>query len=140
MEAVFVDTVYWLAKARPHDPWYESACRAREHLEDVYFVTTDEVLSEVLTSMAKGGPYLRKLATAYVSRLMNDPSVEIVPQSRMSFTKGLDLYGKRVDKSYSRTDCISICTMRAMNLQRAITNDHHFEQEGFTILMNSHTR
>jgi predicted nucleic acid-binding protein len=36
---------------------------------------------------------------------------------------------------YSLTDCISMNAMRAEALTEVLTNDHHFEQEGFTVLM-----
>ena len=32
-------------------------------------------------------------------------------------------------------DCISMDTMRQMGLTEVLTNDHHFTQEGFTILI-----
>ena len=49
--------------------------------------------------------------------------------------KGLDFYASRTDKEYSLVDCISILTMRQMNITDVLTNDHHFTQEGFTVLI-----
>ena len=49
--------------------------------------------------------------------------------------KGLDFYASRADKAYSLVDCISMDTMRQMGLAEVLTNDHHFTQEGFTILI-----
>jgi predicted nucleic acid-binding protein len=46
----------------------------------------------------------------------------------------LTLYESRPDKEYSLTDCISMQTMRRARLTEVLTNDHHFTQEGFTIL------
>src|SRR5438105_965772 len=48
----------------------------------------------------------------------------------------LALYEARPDKSYSLTDCRSMLAMRALGLTEALTNDHHFTQEGFTILFS----
>ena len=47
---------------------------------------------------------------------------------------GLELYDARPDKGYSLIDCISMHTMRAEGLTEALTNDRHFEQEGFRAL------
>ena len=58
----------------------------------------------------------------------------MIPQSRDSFRAGLDLYIRRPDKGYSLTDCISMETMRREGLAEALTDDHHFEQEGFRTL------
>jgi len=33
------------------------------------------------------------------------------------------------------TDCVSMLTMKNLNLQTILTHDNHFEQEGFTILL-----
>ncbi len=44
MKAVFADSLYWIAIARPGDPWSAAARKARAELGDVRIVTTDEVL------------------------------------------------------------------------------------------------
>jgi predicted nucleic acid-binding protein len=61
-------------------------------------------------------------------------TVRIVSQSMASFQAGLMLYQSRPDKSYSLVDCISMQTMREEGLTEILTNDRHFEQEGFRAL------
>jgi uncharacterized protein len=69
-------------------------------------------------------------------------TVSVVPQSHESFLDGLSLYESRPDKGYSLTDCIiirrswriSMQAMRRERLSEALTNDRHFEQEGFRAL------
>jgi hypothetical protein len=56
------------------------------------------------------------------------------PAEPPSFLAGLDLYSQRPDKGYSLADCISMQTMRREGLTEALTNDRHFEQEGFHAL------
>jgi predicted nucleic acid-binding protein len=46
----------------------------------------------------------------------------------------LTLYEARPDKEYSLTDCRSMVALRARGISEVLTNDHHFTQEGFTIL------
>jgi predicted nucleic acid-binding protein len=58
----------------------------------------------------------------------------VVPQTRRSFLDGFALYRARPDKGYSLTDCISMATMRRSALTDVLTNDRHFEQEGFHAL------
>ena len=62
-------------------------------------------------------------------------NIEVLPQTRQSLLRGLDLYKARSDKSYSLTDCISMVTMRERNITSVLTHDHHFAQEGFTVLL-----
>jgi len=40
-----------------------------------------------------------------------------------------------LDKGYSLTDCISMETMRHEGITDVLTNDAHFEQEGFRALL-----
>jgi predicted nucleic acid-binding protein len=45
------------------------------------------------------------------------------------------LYSQRPDKEWTLTDCISFVVMHEENLTGALTEDHHFEQAGFTALL-----
>ena len=69
-----------------------------------------------------------------VEDILGDPNVHVVPQTRGSFLEGLKLYRARPDKGYSLTDCISMQTMRRQGLFDVLTNDKHFQQEGFRVL------
>lgn len=135
MKVVFADTLYWIAIIRPRDAWQNAARQASEGLGNVILVTTDEVLSEFLNALSRGGPHLRQQAAKMARAIMENPNVRVLPQTRDSFLKGLALYELRTDKQYGLTDCISMCVMRAEGLEEALTNDHHFEQEGFQVLI-----
>jgi uncharacterized protein len=66
---------------------------------------------------------------------LSNPNIEVIPQERALFIAGVSLYEKRLDKGYSLTDCISMVAMRKQGLTEALTNDDHFEQEGFVVLI-----
>jgi predicted nucleic acid-binding protein len=131
---VFADTFYWLALARPRDPWHAVAVRWAQANPSTQLVTTDEVLTEFLNAMAGGGPASRRHAAATIRDVCNDAQVEVLPQTRADFDAALALYEARPDKGYSLTDCRSMAAMHALGISEALTNDHHFAQEGFTIL------
>jgi len=59
LRTVFVDTVYWIAIARPDDQWHQAAAEARLRLGSVQMVTTDEVLTEFLAALKRAFPPLR---------------------------------------------------------------------------------
>jgi predicted nucleic acid-binding protein len=61
--------------------------------------------------------------------------VTVYRQSRESFLAGLRLYEQRSDKAYSLVDCISMTTMRRHGISEVLTNDHHFTQEGFKVVL-----
>jgi predicted nucleic acid-binding protein len=98
-------------------------------------VTTDEVLTEFLAALSGYGDGIRRQAARMARVILDDPNVHVVPQSRDSFLRGLVFYEQRPDKGYSLTDCISMNAMRTDGLTEVLTNDHHFEQEGFTVLV-----
>ena len=135
MTTVFVDTAYWIAIVRRDDQWNEAARAARAQLGSSQLVTTDEVLTEFLTSLSGAGPHMRAEAARAVRDILAAPDIRVVPQSRASFDSGLDRYERRLDKGYSLQDCVSMNVMEAEGITEILTSDHNFEQEGFTILM-----
>ncbi|HBO43883.1 MAG TPA: nucleic acid-binding protein [Planctomycetaceae bacterium] len=137
MRKVFADTVYWIAIVKPGDSHAAVAQKARRLLGSCIIVTTDEVLSEFVTAIGtKGGPVLRAKAVETVKRILANANVRVVMQSRESFLNALELFSQRPDKGYSLTDCSSMNVMKAEKIAEILTNDHHFEQEGFKILID----
>ena len=99
--------------------WPIRTCLARRVLawEAVHtnarFVTTEEVLSELLTWFAGTGPAGRAHAEAAVRGILADPSTQVLPQTSADFAAALTLYEARPDKEYSLTDCRSMVALRA---------------------------
>jgi predicted nucleic acid-binding protein len=132
VKAVFADTFYWIALTVPSEAEYQPANEITDSI-----VTTDEVLSEYLTFFSGWPDHLRQEAGFIVYDILKDPAIRVIPQSRATFLAGLELYHSRPDKGYSLTDCISMQTMRRERLTDVLTNDRHFEQEGFRALFRS---
>ena len=135
MTDVFADAVYWIALLRSDDQWHDSALAAREQLGHVTLVTTEEVLTEVLTGLSRYGGELRTQAAGMVRDILESTQVRIIPQTHDTFMEGLSRYEQRSDKAYSLQDCISMNVMEAESITEVLTSDHNFEQEGFTVLM-----
>jgi predicted nucleic acid-binding protein len=135
VKLVFADTLYWGAVLRPLDQYRAQAIRAREALGDMHLVTTDEVLTELLDGLAQRGTHLREAAAQAVRTILKDRRATVLPQSRETFLAGLRLYEQRSDKGYSLVDCISMTTMRRQRILEVLTNDRHFTQEGFKIVL-----
>ena len=133
MSGVFADTFYWIALTNKRDSAHRAVLDYTTRMPARTVVTSDEVLTEFLTFCASD-EILRGEAGRAVSSLLNNPDIRVIPQSRGSFIEGLALYNSRPDKGYSLTDCISMQTMRREGLTAVLTNDRHFEQEGFRAL------
>ena len=134
MTALFADTFYWIALADFADRTHERALALAKEREGCQIVTTDEVLAEYLTFFSGSPESMRREVVAIVQSILASSVIQVIPQSRGSFLAGLQLYAERPDKGYSLTDCISMQTMRHAGLTEVLTNDRHFEQEGFRAL------
>jgi uncharacterized protein len=133
VDRIFADTFYWVALIHRKDASNRAVLEFSRTADRSIFITTDEVLTEVLAFCASNEG-LRKDATMAVRRIFSAGNVRVVPQSRESFLSGLALYEARPDKGYSLTDCLSTETMRREGMADVLTNDQHFEEEGFRAL------
>jgi predicted nucleic acid-binding protein len=131
-QAVFADTFFWIAVTNPADRFHPDAHGF--DLTDTILVTTDEVLVEFLTFFSDD-PWLRAKAARTAEASLEQAKIRVIPQTRESFLAGLALYKARPDKRYSLTDCISMAVMHRERLSDVLTNDRHFEQEGFRRLV-----
>jgi len=135
---IFIDTAHLLAVLSPRDNLHHAALAATADLidgEDVQFVTTQLVVSELLASLSGGGPYVRTRAVDYVGDLLRQENVSVFELSDERFSRGLQLYRDRPDKRYSITDCVSMIVCLDLGITDVLTADHDFEQEGFSILL-----
>jgi len=56
-------------------------------------------------------------------------------RAALTAKKSLGRYARREDKEHSFTDCGSVNTMDAEGIRDVLTHDHHFEQEGYRVLI-----
>lgn len=134
MNAVFVDTWYFIAHLHKFDPDHATALRLGRTFQTTTFVTHDGVLTELLSFFAGRGAYWRNVASTLVREAMVAKRFKVRPLSRELFEQALDLYERRIDKEYSLVDCTSMHVMKQLDITRVLTNDHHFLQEGFTVV------
>lgn len=133
MKLVFADTFYWVALINPGDDWHSLVLDISRSLDRIKIVTTEEVLTEVLTFYAESGSSMRRRTVAFIDSILNNDGIQVSEQTHQSFQDGLALYRQRPDKGYSLTDCISMQTMRQLEITEVLTHDKHFTQEGFSI-------
>jgi predicted nucleic acid-binding protein len=88
----------------------------------------------VLNFVAESGERSRAAVASYVRALLDDPGVTVYDSGRGLFLSALSLYDRRRDKQYSLPDCMSMTLMQMHGITHVLTNDHHFRQEGFTVL------
>ena len=134
MKRVFADTFYWIALINKSDSWYQRVKSYSVNLENIEIITTEEVLTETINFFAAFPAPMRAAVSQLVVQIIQDHNIQVIPQTHESFIAGLELFQQRFDKGYSLTDCISMITMKNLNIIDILTHDKHFTQEGFLIL------
>jgi uncharacterized protein len=132
MKPAFADTSFYVATVNPRDTLHSAAAKYAENFRGP-IITTEYVLVEVGNWLASCGD--RDVFVELVKEIRADHRTMVVPGSPTMFDRGLNLYVRRPDKSWSLTDCISFVVMREHGLTEALTGDHHFEQAGFRVLL-----
>jgi len=95
MRRVFADTYYWIALLNDRDQGHAAARAISQTLPQPGIVTTQEVLSEVLTYFCAYGRQVRQTIAAFIRQILTDPAITVHPQSSQSFLSGLALYEAR---------------------------------------------
>lgn len=137
MTRIFADACYWIALLHRNDQLHAAAKAAKKRFTNAEVVTTDEVLAEVLNFFSGQGQQMRSAAVQSVEGLRSDPRVTVVEQSRATFDGGLGRYKQYLDKEWSLADCVSFELMTRDSITDALTDDHHFEQAGFSAMLRT---
>lgn len=124
---LFADAGFYVALLNPRDRYHDTAhAMASQYDRDI--VTTEYVLMEVGNLLSRSS---RNTFVAFYRELKVHPNTETVPSSPDLFAKGIELFARRADQTWSVTDCVSFIVMRDRGISEALTFDRHFEQAGF---------
>lgn len=132
MSTVFVDTSGVYALLVASDAFHGRARAAFEVLrkEDARLVTTSYVLVESYALLG------RRIGVDAVRRFRVDvaPLMEVIWVDRALHEDALDSLIARGATDVSLVDAVSFAAMRAGSVDRALTFDAHFAEEGFETL------
>jgi predicted nucleic acid-binding protein len=135
MRTVFIDTNHFVAVFNPADQWHVRALEVERGFSQIQFVTSELVLIETLNYFSNYRANVKSAVAQSVRPLFSDPDIEVVLHTQDGFYAALALYESRLDKGYSLIDCISMNIMRERGIMDVLTHDHHFSQEGFSVLL-----
>ena len=135
MTELFADTWYFVALQDRFDSHHARALRIRARYGAQSLVTHENVLAEMLTFFSGQGASARSVAAAAARDALR--SLQVITPDRSLFRRALNLYSLRDDKQYSLVDCMSMVVMKERGITHVLTNDHHFRQEGFTVLSDA---
>ena len=74
---------------------------------------------------ALGAPVVRQRTHRFLQRVLTDSNTFLMAAHMLWFTRDMQLYNNRRDKSWSLTDCISFSVMAERGITDALTGDHH---------------
>ncbi len=131
MERLFVDTSAWVALVDKND---DSHTRVKAVVDrwKGRLLTTNYVVDETNTVCRYECGH--EVALRVADRLTDGRSVQVVRIGAEDEAAALELFRDRPDKEYSFTDCTSFVVMRRLGLDKALTTDSDFRQEGFESL------
>lgn len=131
MNIVFADAFYFVARLNRRDQHHERVVAFSREFRS-HILTTDWVLMEVADALAKSE--CRTRIRDFLLHLRQSKGCEVVPATRETLDRALELFHKHADKEWTLTDCVSFVVMRERGVGSALTGDHHFEQAGFKVL------
>jgi predicted nucleic acid-binding protein len=132
MRTYFADTWYFIASLDRSDQHHAKALRLARALTGSRLLTHEYVLGEFLTFFSGDGALARARAVQTVREIRQFH--EVTESTTALFELALNRYAQRLDKEYSFADCMSMVVMEHRGITHVLTNDHHFRQEGFTVV------
>ena len=135
MRPVFADACYWIALLHEQDALHDLASLLHDEIHDRPVVTSEMVMVEMLNFFAEFGTLKCQAAVNLLLELRANLDIEIVALRTQQFWHAVDYYNARPDQQWGLVDCASFQIMEERGISEALTNDRHFAQAGFTILM-----
>jgi len=135
MNLIFVDTSALIALGNKKDQFHLQATKVFKQLvlAKMNFITTNAIIFE-LTNAFSAVQY-KPVAIKQCDLINNSKSWTLITIDEELMKKGLSRFRQVDDKDWSLVDCISMIIAEEIGITKIFSNDHHFEQAGFTILL-----
>lgn len=126
---IAADTSFLYPLLHQDERRHEVALQLADEFNDALMVTTDGVLSELLSLMSKQS--LRPIALAFVDLMWADSSrYEVVLQTEVSLRRGIERYRSQVSGSPSLVDCMLMNAMDERRIRDVLAFDRDFRHIG----------
>lgn len=126
---IAADTSFLFPLLYEQDTRHEVARQLADEFSDATIVTTDGVLSELLSLMSKQS--LRPTVLAFVDLVRSDDSpYEVVLQTEASLQRGIERYRSQTSGSPSLVDCMLMDVMDERRIREVLAFDRDFRHIG----------
>ena len=132
---VFIDTSGWLALVNKKDKYHKKAKNVKKEIDEKNYeiYTSNFVIVEIANGLSK--IKFKHLAVNLVEKIRGSEDINNITVNNNIFEEAWDLFKDYDDKEWGLTDCTSFIIMENYNIQKNLSNDHHFEQKGFINLL-----
>lgn len=132
MQRVFVDTSAFIALLDPRDDCHAQAVHLEQSLSSraVRLVTTNFVLDETYTGLR--GKIQHSAILRFRDSVRQSRRLSVIRITEALEDQAWEIFAHYHDKDFSFTDCTSFAVMRQLGITTAFAFDEHFEQFGFT--------
>jgi uncharacterized protein len=103
MRRVFADTYYWIALLNDKDQGHTAAQAVSQSLGQTTIVTTQEVLSQVLTHFSGYGRLMRQSAVSFIRNILADSAIQ--QDFRAGYVVPLPFRQMQLDRLALAADC-----------------------------------
>jgi predicted nucleic acid-binding protein len=132
MQRVFVDTSAFIALLDPRDDCHAQAVRIEQSLANqaAHLVTTNFVLDETYTGLR--GKIQHSAILRFRDSVRQSRQLNVMRITETLEDQAWEIFARYGDKDFSFTDCTSFAVMQQLGITNAFAFDEHFEQFGFT--------
>lgn len=132
---VFIDTGAFLARWLSHDSQHRLALRIWADLARTPLCTSNHVLDETLTLLARRATY--PFAVSRAESIFASRALEVLYATREDELEALRWFRKYADQQVSFTDCVSFALLKRRRVGTVFTFDHHFGMAGWRTIPES---
>jgi uncharacterized protein len=125
---IFVDTSAWFAGFVPTDPKHQSAVAVFSSTPPQQLITSDYIVSEILTLFKVRGEATRAFALG--RQILEETICRLVWVEKQDVFKAWTTFGTYRDKDWSFTDCVSRAIIERLEIGEAFAFDAHFREFG----------
>jgi predicted nucleic acid-binding protein len=138
VKPLFIDTSGWAAFLVHLEPSHRPATLLLEEQrrKGLQVITTNYLLAELVALLTSPLRVTRTEQIRILKTLRSADWIEVIHLDPFQEQEAWKIFATHDDKYWSLVDCASFAVMRSLSLSSALTTDHHFEQAGFTCLLN----
>lgn len=137
MNSLFIDTSGWASLFVTRESHHAQARQlfTQATQQNHALITSNYIISELVALLHSPLRQPRSQIFEIINAIRSAAYIQTIHIDTAIDQAAWELCQNRSDKPWSLVDCSSFIIMQQLNLQQALTTDHHFEQAGFLRLL-----